>query len=78
MELTRNLKRGMSGDDVRKVKDKLFSLGYFGEAVKKITHDRFGADTEVAVRAFQRAKGLEEDGSWAKIHGEHCSLHSAH
>ena len=62
MELTRNLKRGMSGDDVRKVKDKLFALGYFGEAVKKITHDRFGSDTEVAVRAFQRAKGLEEDG----------------
>ncbi len=46
MELTRNLKTGMSGEDVRRVKDKLFADGYYVESVKKITHDRFGSDTK--------------------------------
>ena len=62
MNLTRNLKEGMTGADVRTVKDRLFALGYYAKTVKKITHDRFGADTTTAVKAFQKAKGLDDDG----------------
>lgn len=62
MNLTRDLKEGMSGADVRAVKDKLFALGYYTKSVKKITHDRFGVDTTTAVKAFQKAKGLGDDG----------------
>ena len=72
MNLTRNLTEKMEGQDVRAVKDKLFELGYYGASVKKITHDRFGADTTAAVKAFQRAKNLEPDGivgplTWAAL-----------
>ena len=62
MKLTRNLKKGMSGADVRFVKDALFSLGFYNSKIKQITNSTFGADTYVAVCKFQRAKGLEDDG----------------
>ena len=62
MKLTRNLKKGMSGADVRFVKDSLFSLGFYSSKTKQITNSTFGADTYVAVCKFQRAKGLEDDG----------------
>ena len=62
MKLTRNLKKGMSGADVRFVKDSLFSLGFYNSKTKQITNSTFGADTYVAVCKFQRAKGLEDDG----------------
>ena len=62
MKLTRNLKKGMSGADVRFVKDALFSLGFYNSKTKQITNSTFGADTYVAVCKFQRAKGLEDDG----------------
>ena len=79
MNLTRNLKQGMSGENVRAVKDKLFELGYYSASVKKITHDRFGADTEDAGRSFQRAKGLDEDGivgvqTWGALFPEKRTL----
>lgn len=72
MKLTRNLKRGMSGPDVRFVKDSLFSLGFYNSKIKQIANDTFGSDTFVAVRKFQRAKGLEDDGvvgplTWAAL-----------
>lgn len=72
MKLTRNLKRGMSGADVRFVKDALLSLGFYSSKIKQITNDTFGPDTLVAVRKFQRAKGLEDDGvvgplTWAAL-----------
>lgn len=72
MELTRNLKKGMSGADVRFVKDSLFSLGFYASKIKQITNSTFGADTFVAVCKFQRAKGLEDDGivgplTWAAL-----------
>lgn len=75
MKLTRNLRTGMSGEDVRAVKDKLFALGYYNPAVKKITHDSFGENTEDAVRAYQRAMNLEDDGivgeqTWGKLFPE--------
>ena len=72
MKLTRNLKKGMSGADVRFVKDSLFSLGFYNSKTKQITNSTFGADTYVAVCKFQRAKGLEDDGvvgpqTWAAL-----------
>ncbi|NCC05235.1 MAG: hypothetical protein EOM37_14650 [Proteobacteria bacterium] len=58
MEFTRNLKKGMSGEDVRAVKERLVTLGYL-YAATKLT---FGSDTLKAVKAFQAANGLETDG----------------
>lgn len=55
---TRDLKQGMTGTDVRAVKDKLVELGYLA----KSTHNTFGSDTTKAVKAFQTAKGFEPDG----------------
>ena len=55
MEFTRNLKRYMSGDDVRYVKDRLVELGYLYASTK----NRFGDDTFKAVKAFQAANNLE-------------------
>ena len=68
MEFTRVLKRYMSGDDVRSVKDRLVELGYLYQA----THNRYGDDTYRAVRAFQGANNLEVDGvvgpyTWAAL-----------
>ena len=58
MEFTRNLKKGMSGEDVRAVKERLVTLGYL-YAATKLT---FGSDTLKAVKTFQTANGLEADG----------------
>ena len=62
MTFTNNLREGMTSKEVRAVKDKLFEKGYYSASVKQITHDRFGSDTTAAVKAFQKANGLEEDG----------------
>lgn len=35
------------------------------------THDRFGRDTEAAVKAFQKAKGLKVDGSLGQRHSRY-------
>lgn len=58
MEFTRNLKKGMSGEDVRAAKERLVTLGYL-HAATKLT---FGTDTYNAVKAFQQANGLQVDG----------------
>lgn len=70
MNYTRLLKKGMTGEDVRAVKDKLVELGY----LKSATHNTFGSDTKKAVKAFQRANGLTVDGivgtaTWAALFG---------
>ncbi len=52
-------KLGDKGAEVFAIKTALFDLGYL---VKVPTHNRFGSDTERAVRKYQLAKELEVDG----------------
>lgn len=58
-QLTRDLRRGMSGEDVAVVQRLLKDLGFF--TYPQIT-GYFGSVTETAVKAFQRANGLAADG----------------
>ena len=64
LELTRVLKRGVSGEDVRQVQEKLIQLGYLDD----VADGAFGGNTEAAVIAFQEASGLSEPdgmvGNW--------------
>lgn len=58
---SRNLKRTdplMSGDDVYNMKQALLKRGYLKAATKRT----FGDDTDKAVRAFQKDRGLTVDG----------------
>ncbi len=58
----RLLKRGMKGSDVKVMQELLLQLGY---ALPKYGADSdFGAETEKAVKAFQKDAGLEEDGKY--------------
>ncbi|MEN6594691.1 MAG: peptidoglycan-binding domain-containing protein [Clostridiaceae bacterium] len=71
MNFTRNLRKGMSGDDVLYAKQKLVELGYLHAATKTT----FGTYTLNAVKKFQTANGLEVDGiigklTWAALFGE--------
>lgn len=67
------LKKGAKGDDVKAMQHLLigngFSVGNCG------ADGSFGADTDKAVRAYQKAKGLSVDGScgpatWGKLLGQ--------
>lgn len=66
MELKRNLKYLMTGDDVRWVKDYLLVMGYYEKHIKKITNSRYGGDTVKAVKAFQKANNLTVDGIYGQ------------
>jgi len=52
------LKFGSYGKEVKKYKDMLYTLGY----LRASTHDRFGAETLAAVKAFQKKHQLKVDG----------------
>ncbi len=52
------LKKGDRGDAVKALQEKLIALGYLSGKADGI----YGNDTMDAVRAFQRSKGLEDDG----------------
>lgn len=65
---TRLLKKGMSGDDVRYIKDCLFSLGQYASSVKKISNNTFGSDTETAVRKYQKSH-KDTDGKALGVDG---------
>ena len=54
----RYLQQGSRGSDVKKLQQRLKDLGYFFGSVS----GDFGADTEVALRAFQERNGLWVDG----------------
>lgn len=54
------LKRGMKGDDVRRLQQRLMELGY---ALPRYGADgEYGSETATAVKAFQRDRGLQVDG----------------
>ena len=54
------LKRGMKGDDVRRLQQRLMELGY---ALPRYGADgEYGSETATAVKAFQRDRSLQVDG----------------
>ena len=57
-EITRTLRRGSQGADVRLLQQLLTDLGFFAGPIDGI----FGAATEEAVRAFQASRNLGVDG----------------
>ena len=68
------LERGSSGPDVQLVQNRLNRIATNYPAIPKIypVNGAFGAETEEAVRAFQRTFGLTEDGvigraTWYRI-----------
>ena len=52
------IKEGMRGEEVRKVQTKLKEYGYHWDKVDGI----YGKNTKIAVKNFQKAKGLTADG----------------
>ncbi len=62
------LKRGSRGDSVKMVQEKLNSIRYIQPSIPKLTADGvFGAQTEEAVKIFQRLYGLSPDGVVGKL-----------
>lgn len=68
MDWKRTLHHGMHGLDVLWIKRQLFALGYYAPELTSIEKDRFGADTQRAVRAFQR-ENRDENGAWLPVDG---------
>lgn len=54
------LKRGMTGEDVRRLQQRLMELGY--ELPRYGADGEFGRETEAAVKAYQADMGLTADG----------------
>lgn len=57
---TRTLKKGMKGEDIKAMQNRLIALGY--KCGKAGADGKFGNDTLSAVVLFQKAKGLKVDG----------------
>lgn len=53
IKYTRLLKKDMSGNDVRYIKDYLFKLKYYPSNITKISNNTFGNDTYNAVLSYQ-------------------------
>lgn len=74
MELTRILRKGMSGDDVKAVKEKLFALGFYTTNIKQLTNNTLGIDSVAAIKRYQIKNGLQVDGivgqeTWGSLFG---------
>ena len=54
------LKKGMDGDDIKNVQDRLYELGYLAKKDQITGH--FGDDTDTAVKQLQAANNLTSDG----------------
>ena len=72
----KNVHKGVNGADALTVQRLLYALGYKGAdgQVLKLDGD-FGANSEFALKAFQKANGLKDDGdcgplTWAKLFGK--------
>ena len=61
---TRNLKKGMTGDDVKILQEKLIALGY--DIGASGADGKFGNKTLAAVKQFQTDHNLEADGKVGK------------
>ena len=64
----RNIKKGTTGKDAKRVKDKLLQLGY----LKSSTTNKIGEEASDAIKEFQRDNKLEDDGvvgqiTWFKL-----------
>lgn len=75
MNFARNLKKGMSGEDVFFCKQRLLELGFYADHIKTVTKKTFGLDTVAAVKRFQAQVGLTVDGvigeqTWAALFGD--------
>jgi N-acetylmuramoyl-L-alanine amidase len=53
-----NLSFGSSGDDVRRLQERLREFGFYEAEI----NGYFDENTDAAVRAFQDAEGLADDG----------------
>lgn len=78
MKLTRILKEGMAGNDVKQLQTKLKSLKYFSHPVAT---GNFGPVTTTSVKLFQKDNGLKVDGvvgnkTWYKLFGGDVSSNS--
>ena len=69
VKYTRVLKQGMSGNDVRYMKDCLFALNYYTSNIKKITNNTFGNDTVKAVKLYQQ-KNTDTSGKALSVDGK--------
>ena len=58
------LKRGSNGPDVCRVQARLRELGH---AIDSLPSCPFGPQTKAAVKAFQRSRGLDDDGRVGKL-----------
>lgn len=75
MKYTREIKKGMSGNDVFYIKNKLFDLGMYAPKIKKISSKTFRADSVLATKNFQTKYHLDVTGTvneitWNKIEEE--------
>ncbi|MEG1755273.1 MAG: peptidoglycan-binding domain-containing protein [Clostridia bacterium] len=68
MIFQRILKYGMSGSDVRYIKNQLFAAGYYAASITSIQNNVFGADTRAAVRIFQQ-NNLDANGKRLTVDG---------
>lgn len=62
MTQTRTLRVGSKGDDVFRVKQRLFALGCYAPHITQVTTSNFGRDTQRAVVNFQAQNALQADG----------------
>ena len=68
MKLTRVIKLGMQGDDVKLVQTRLKALGLFPHLID----NNFGQNLLISVTTFQRSRGIEVDGeighqTWSQL-----------
>ena len=62
MPIMRTLRFGSAGEDVLRVKERLFTLGCYEAHITQLKSEQFGCDTRNAVKTFQRRNGLPADG----------------
>ena len=77
------LRNGSTGTAVRELQFYLYLMSAYQSSIPSVSIDgRFGADTEAAVRAYQRFAGLTVDGivgrkTWDSLYGKASALRSS-